>query len=315
MGLNLGRVFTGLGNGLLTYYQIQESKRRADQDDAFSQARIDQANTEMAQHEQDRVRSEAQDIAQGTAKSLENAGIYGVGPGLAAIAGQNGNRTQGQQGTAGAVGDYATSALDALQQASDAGTLDDNKITDLGQGRHFVGSHLGDTPKPVMGSPEWLSAMEALIGARGAEQRKTNAAKPVRGPSPTAAKTADAMLQKEIDRYVSEAGGDSGKAMTTYFQNNRMGAAQSPEEAAKLSDLQTRFNSSAQGYRNKTVSGMNPAGTVREKGKIPLSAVSKGTRQEWAAEAGIKPSNDPQTVARFLDWVRANHPEVDVELK
>ena len=310
----LGALLNGGGNALSTYGQYQIQKKRADQDDAFTQARIDIANREQEEREQDRLQDRADKQAAVAGNQLERAGIVGAQPALDAIAATNGNRTQGQNGTAGAIQDASNSALDALSGAAQAGKLNDHGVTDLGQGRYFVGSHLGEEEKPVMGSPEWLAAYEALIHARGEEARHTNAVRP-HAASPTAAKAQDAMLTKDIDRYVAEAGGDSGAAMTRYFQNNKMGAAQSPEEAQKLSDLQTRFNASAQSYRNKTITGRTPTGTATEKGKIPFSSISKQVRQQWASEAGITPSNDPATVARFLDWVRANHPEVSVDLR
>jgi hypothetical protein len=308
----LSRLLTGAGNTLQQYGAYTEQKRRADADDAFQQARMQQAEDELRQREQQRLRSESQEIAQGTARSLENAGIYGTAPALNALAQTQGNRVQGQNSANGAVQDYATNALSALHQASTSPEgLSEYQTTDLGDGRYFVPPNLGKPEKPVMGSEEWLSALSALAEARANQQIRVNDAKP---QPASAARSADLQRQAEIDRYVSEAGGDAGAAMSRWFQQNRRGSAQSPEEAQAMSEMSTRFNSSAQNYRNKTVTG-SAGGKASVKGKIPLSAVSKEQRRQWAAEAGIPANNDPANVQRMLEWIKANKPEVDVTLR
>lgn len=310
----IGEALAALGQTLAGYGQYQYQKKRADQDDAFEAERIRQANEQIAAAEQNRLRDESSAAAQQTSRSLENAGIYGAGPALSTIAATQGNRVQGQTGVGGAMQDYAGEALGALKQASDTG-LPENQVTDLGDGRYFVPPDLGKPERVNPYGPDWLAAQMALIAARGDQNRKTQAARP---PSLSAQNTAtnlsDRMLGQDVDRYTAEAGGDPNKAMTRYFQQKGMGSAATPEEAQQMSDLATRFNSAGQKYRNSTVTGM-AGGQAVVKGKIPLSAVSKATRRQWAGEAGVPPTNDPANVAKMLEWIKANHPEVDVTLR
>lgn len=304
------------GQALAGYGQYMYQKKRADQDDAFEAARIAQANEQLQAAEQNRLRDEANAQAAATSRSLESAGIYGAGPALNAISAAQGNRTQGQQGTTGAMQDYTGNALAALKQASDTGIPDD-KVTDLGDGRYFVPPDLGKTPRVNPYGPEWLSAQLALIGARGAEARKTKAVPtaPSLSAQNTATSLQDRLLNQDIDRYTAEAGGDPNKAMTRYFQQKGMGSAATPEEAQQMSDLATRFNSSAEKLAaGSTTQSVGPAGrtvSVRGNAKVPWSALPRSEKRAVAQQAGVPPENTPANIAKMKAWIRTNRPDLD----
>lgn len=232
---------------------------------------------------------------------------------------------QGQTSAGGAVQDYVGSALSSLKQASDAGISDD-KVTDLGDGRYFVPPDLGKPDRPQPYGPEYMSAMLALIQARGDEARKTKTTpSPAGPPSLSAQNTAtnlrDRMLNQDIDRYVAEAGGDPNKAMTRYFQQKGMGSMESPEEAAQFSDLGTRFNAAGTKYRNSasstTVSPNGRSVTVRGNAPIPWSALNRSEKRDIAMQAGVQPdstgkvASTPENVAKVKAFIRSNRPDLD----
>ena len=319
--MGLAEFLQGIGQGFSRYGQYQYQKKRADQDDAFEQARIQQANDQLRAAEQNRLRDEANTSARDASRSLEQAGIYGAGPALNALAATQGNRVQGQASAGGAMQDYVGSALSSLKQASDAGISDD-KVTDLGEGRYFVPPDLGKPERPQPYGPEYLAAMTALIQARGAEARKTQAVKPQSlSAQNTATNLRDRMLNQDIDRYVAEAGGDPNKAMTRYFQQKGMGSMESPEEAAQFSDLGTRFNAAGTKYRNSasstTVSPNGRSVTVRGDVPIPWSALSHSEKRDIAMQAGVQPdstgrvASTPANVAKVKAFIRSNRPDLD----
>lgn len=169
LGRVLGALLQGGGNALSAYGQYTTAKRRADKDDAFQQAHIDLANQQLQQHEQDRLGSDADQLAQGTAKELEAAGIYGSYPALSALAKQNGNRTQSGAGTSGAIQGYAASALDALKSAKAAPDYDPTRGADLGNGLTYQGPSYEkvqpDHFSPVYGKDNNIGAFDTRTGS------------------------------------------------------------------------------------------------------------------------------------------------------